>query len=316
MKYCTWFDPEEAHPSSHLAREHPEWMLYIPEKEMGLVNFGLREVQDWFLEHIQQRIDQWGIHKLKWDHNIDPQPFWAAHDDPEHRGLLQLRHVRGVYRVWEELTRRNPRLVLENCSSGGRRFDLGTFGRAHIHHGSDFNFQDDIVRTQISGVNTVMPTHRVIHTCTWGGPDFPDTYVQSRFGGILRFSQDFASWPAEALARVKRHIGVYKQVRHLLKEDFYPLFPQPRSLEEWDGWQFHDPRTQEGVVMAFRMHGPEGSRRPYLRALEPGQQYRFEDPYSGVTRLESGRALLENGLHFVLEPNSASILRYWPTDAR
>ena len=314
MKYCTWFDPEEAHPSSLLAKEHPEWLLYIEEKEMGLVNFGLREVQEWFLEVIQKRIDEWGIHKLKWDHNIDPKPYWDAHEDPEHRGLMQIKHVRGVYRVWEELTRRNPQLILENCSSGGRRFDLGTFRRAHIHHGSDFNFQDDIVRNQISGVNTVMPTHRVIHTCTWGGPDFPDTYIQSRFGGILRFSQDFASWPDHALERVKRHIAVYKSVRHLLKEDFYALFPQPRTLEDWDGWQFHDPQSGEGFVMAFRMSGPDAQRSPRWHELSPDASYVLKDPYTDEEHEQTGQHLMQQGWSFTLEPNTAGILHYRPKE--
>lgn len=311
MKYCTWFDPEEAHPSSLLAKEHPEWMLYIDSKEMGLVDFGLPEVQEWFLNMIQRRIDEWGIHKLKWDHNIDPYPYWAAHEDPEHRGLMQIKHVRGVYRVWEELTKRNPQLVLENCSSGGRRFDLGTFGRAHIHHGSDFNFQDDIVRNQVSGVNTIMPTHRVIHTCTWGGPDFPDMYVQSRFGGILRFSQDFASWPTEALERVKRHISVYKSIRHLLKEDFYALFAQPRTLDDWDGWQYHNPQTGEGVVMVFRMNG-EATRSAYLRALDPKETYRLTDPYTEKKLEYTGQHLIKDGINIGLEPNTVQILHYHP----
>ena len=146
------------------------------------------------------------MHKLKWDNNIDPAQYWRVHEGPEHRGQMQMKHIRGVYRVWDELRRLNPTLVLENCSSGGRRFDLGAFGHAHVHHGSDFNFENNIIRTQISGVNTVMPTYRVIHTCTWGGPQSPDMYFQSRFGGILRFSQDFVELAAGgAGARQEAH---------------------------------------------------------------------------------------------------------------
>ena len=312
MKFCTWVDPEEAHPSSDLAREHPEWMLYVPQLEMGLVDFGRPEVQEWFLRVLQEIIDDWGVHKLKWDHNIDPQPYWSAHESPRQRGLMQMRHVRGVWRVWEELTARNPQLLLENCSSGGRRFDLGTFGRAHIHHGSDFNFQDDIVRNQISGVNTVMPTNRVIGTCTWGAPDFPDVFPQSRFGGILRFSQDFASWPAESLARIKTHIEVYKQIREFLDDDFYPLLDQPRSLQDWDGWQFHDPGTGAGFCQVFRMRGEDDRRTGRLRALDAGRDYEITDPYTGVSTVCPGRELTERGLDWQLAPDSSAVRRYRP----
>lgn len=313
MKYCTWVDPEQAHPTSDIAREHPEWMLYVDDarREMCMVNFALREVQDHFIELIdRQIIKRWGVHKLKWDHNIDPREYWNRHDDPEHKGLLQIRHIRGVWRVWEELRRRNPQLVLENCSSGGRRFDLGTFARAHVHHGSDFNFQHDIVRSQISGLNTVMPSFCVIHTCTWGDHASPDVYYQSRFGGILRFSQDFASWPAEARERAKKHIAVYKSIRRHLKGDFYALFPQPRDLEEWDGWQFHDPSADQGFVLAFRARSPEARRSARLRGLRPQRTYTFTDPYSGEEVKALGAALMDEGFAFSVERDAARLYRY------
>ncbi len=313
MKYCTWVDPEQASPTSDMARAYPQWMLYHPspgEKNMCLVNFGLPEVQAFFIDLICGLVKKWGIHKLKWDNNIDPMAYWTHHDDPAHRGMLQLNHIRGVWRVWDEIRRLNPTLVLENCSSGGRRFDLGAFGHAHIHHGSDFNFQDDIVRNQIHGLNTVMPSYRVIHTCTWTGHDYPDTYVQTRFGGILRFSQNFADWPKEDLARTKRHITVYKSIRHLLKEDYYALFPQPRALTDWDGWQFHAPETDEGFLLVFRMHGEESSRTVYPRALAAEREYQFENPYTGEVFMKRGTDTMAEGICVELEKNSALLLHY------
>lgn len=315
MKYTTWFDAEEAHPSSQLAREHPEWMLYADEgpkfnEQMGLVNFGLPEVQDYFIDLIGRRIDEWGIHKLKWDHNIDPKWHWLKHDDPQQKGMLQLRHVRGVWRVWEELMKRHPELVLENCSSGGRRFDLGAFARAHIHHSSDFKYEDDIVRNQISGLNTIMPGYRVISTVTQRGADAPDISTMSRFGGILRFQENFAAWSNEELGRVKRHIEVYKSIRHLLNGDFYAMFPQPHTQQAWDGWQFHDPDSGEGFVTAFRMQDEESVRSPRLKGLDESTTYRLRDPYTGEERCAEGAALIEEGCSFSLEPNSAQLLHY------
>ena len=310
MKYCTWLDPEQAGAASDFAREHPQWMLYIDGEVMGMVNFGIRECQDWWIEFIGKLIEKWGIHKLKWDHNIDPRDYWRAHDDPNHRGLLQINHIRGVYRVWEEICRLHPALILENCSSGGRRFDLGTFARAHIQHGSDFNFHDDIIRNQISGCNCVMPTHRVIHTCTWGNHESPDIYVQSRFGGILRFSQDFASWPQPAIERMKKHIAVYKSVRHLLNQDFYAIFPQPRTQEVWDGWQYHDAESGEGFLMAFRMSGPDATQPIRLHGLDAAAHYELLDPYTDETQTMSGAALMNGEMSLTLEPNTAALRHY------
>ncbi len=318
MQYCTWMDAEEAHPSSKLAREHPEWMLYAYEgnrwrPDMGLVDFGRTDVQDYFIDLIGGMIEEWGIRKLKWDHNIDLKGYWDQHHDPQQRGLLQLRHVRGVWRVWEELTRRHPDLILENCSSGGRRFDLGTFARAHIHHSSDYKYEDDIVRNQISGLNTIMPSYRVISTVTQRGPDAPDSSTMTRFGGILRFQENFAAWSPAARDRVRRHIEVYKSIRHLLKGDFYALFPQPTTRAAWDGWQFHDPATGEGCLLAFRLpRSPEETRHPRLHGLSAETTYRFTDPYTGEEHRAEGASLLDAGSSFALEPNSARLLHYRP----
>lgn len=315
MQYCTWFDPEEAHPSSRIVREHPEWMIYSDRgnhynQDMALVNFGLVEVQEYFIDLIGRRIQEWGIHKLKWDHNIDPRWHWIKHDDPERRGALQLGHIRGVWRVWDELRKNHPTLILENCSSGGRRFDLGAFSHAHIHHSSDFKYEDDIVRNQISGLNTIMPSYRVISTVTQRGPDAPNISPMSRFGGILRYQEDFLSWPDEAKDRVKRHIKVYKSVRHLLDADFYALFPQPRTQREWDGWQFHNPETGEGFAMTFRMQGDEATRSPRLRGLNEGTEYVLCDPYSGSEIRASGEQLQTTGLTSTLDQNSANLWHY------
>ena len=203
-------------------------------------------------------------------------------------------------------------MVFENCSSGGRRLDLGTFARAHVHFSSDFNHDSDIVRTQYSGANTAIPTHRLISTCTQGPETSPSTYFHSRFGGVLRFSQDFASWSRPALERVRRHVEVYKSVRRYLAEDFYPLFDQPRSLRAWDGWQYHDPESGDGFLLAFRLRSDESERRPRLRGLVPAQRYRLTDPYSGEETTAQGAALLEEGLRFELEPDGSRLLRYQP----
>ncbi len=313
MRYCTWIDPEQASPISDMARRYPQWMLYHPDagaKKMCLVNFALPQVQDFFIDLICGLVRKWGVHKLKWDNNIDPQAYWSYHDDPAHRGMLEMGHIRGVWRVWDAIREKNPGLVLENCSSGGRRFDLGTFGHAHLHHGSDFNFHDDIVRNQIHGMNTVMPSYRVIHTCTWGGHDYPDTYVQTRFGGILRFSQDFASWPAQDLARTKQHIEVYKSIRHLLREDYYPLFPQPRAMTDWDGWQFHAPDSGEGFVQVFRMRGKGATVRVRLMALKPNKAYVLENPYTGDVMEILGEQLMDKGIEVETGENTAVLWHY------
>jgi hypothetical protein len=96
----------------------------------------------------------------------------------------------------------------------------------------------------------------------------------------------------------------------LLDEDFYPLAPQAHTLDAWDAWQFHDPRTDEGFVQAFRLQSAEEFRQFRLHGLTSGAPYRFRDPYTGEEVRLTGAQALEEGLGFRLPPQSSRIFLY------
>jgi hypothetical protein len=60
----------------------------------------------------------------------DPLPYWRANDAPDRQGMAEIRHVEGLYEFWNDLLRRHPGLVIDNCASGGRRIDLETISRS------------------------------------------------------------------------------------------------------------------------------------------------------------------------------------------
>ena len=110
--------------------------------------------------------------------------------------------------------------------------------------------------------------------------DYPDSAFQARFGATFGLSDNLVQWSPGHRERARKHFAIYKQVRHLLWGDFYPLFPLPSSLDAWDGWQYHDPATGEGLLVVFRLRADDGVRRVVLRGLGDLQRYIFTDPYS------------------------------------
>ena len=62
--------------------------------------------------------------------NMDPLPYWQAADAPNRQGMSEIRHIEGLYAFWDELLKRHPDLLIDNCASGGRRIDLETVGRS------------------------------------------------------------------------------------------------------------------------------------------------------------------------------------------
>jgi alpha-galactosidase len=326
MAFGLWTDIEVARAGSAVARQHPEWVLYLPNRkdvggisvpdwvdlDDGLLNFGLQQVQQWAIATYDRLIADYGIKWIFWDNNINPGPYWEANEPAHRRGWLQHNHIRGVWAVREALLQRHPDVLIENCSSGGRRIDLGMFKRAHFHVLSDQFWYPDAIRYQFSGADYFLPANRIKSIVDAPLSPLDDNLFQANFAGLLSMSEDIEGWSPEEKQRAKRHIEVYKSIRHLLKGDFYPLFPQPQSIKEWDGWQFHDPKSGEGFLLAFRVDSTHHAENLRLKRLDPVRRYVLTDPYSGKTEVMAGRALMEAGLPVKLELRGTTLRKYSP----
>jgi alpha-galactosidase len=203
-------------------------------------------------------------------------------------------------------------VIFENCSSGGRRIDLGTLARSHCSFTSDQFRDKHLIRYQFSGANTVLPGSRLLNAFCKGMESYSSYEWHANFGGMIVISEEIESWSAERKQQARQHLEAYKSVRQYLARDFHPLFPQPQSLLEWDGWQFHDPASGEGFVLLFRVQSPAAKASPRLQGLAPEQQYLFVDPYTGAERLLSGAELVGEGLSVELPVNGTCLLRYGP----
>ena len=53
--------------------------------------------------------------------------------------MTEIRHIEGLYAMWDELRQRHPGLAIDNCASGGRRIDLETTMRSFPLWRSDFS---------------------------------------------------------------------------------------------------------------------------------------------------------------------------------
>jgi alpha-galactosidase len=310
MEFGLWTDMEVAHAESEVAREHPEWVLYLDGNPNGLLNLGLHEAQDWAIATYERLIQAYGLKWIFYDNNINPRPYWDAHESAQRRGRMQHDYIRGVWRVWEEVVRRHPDVVFENCSSGGRRIDLGTLARAHCSFTSD-QFRDaHMIRYQFSGANTVLPGARILNAICKGLESYPDCAWHANFAGMICISEGVEGWSPGLKQQAARHFEVYKTIRRFLDKDYYPLFPQPQSLEAWDGWQFHDPEADEGFVLVFRVHSPDETATPALHAIRRDADYLLTDPYTGEERTMAGNGLADTGLQIALPLEGTSLLCY------
>jgi alpha-galactosidase len=243
----------------------------------------------WLTDHLSKCIGDWGIDIYRTDFNMPPLKFWQGADEPDRQGVVENHYVAGFYAMWDELRRRHPRLVFDDCASGGRRIDLEMVSRSYALSRSDSVGVKTAApawdQAQTAGLSLYVPVHATLSTC--GMPKYSNQplglyQLRSAATGGLGVSQDnFArDFPAELFRKV---IAETRQLRPLYNGDFYPLTAINVSEDAWCAWQFDRPDLGKGFAAFFRR--PKAAQATFeaaLRALDPGTEYE-------VTFLDGGR---------------------------
>ena len=318
MQFGLWFEAERAGPESLLAKEHPDWLAFVPKRKWALVDFGKPEVQEYFCRILDRYIQELDLRYIRWDCNTeDFSAYWTLRDTPDRKGISEIRHLEGLHRVEDHVRQRHPGVIFESCAGGGHRIDLATLERRHTIWISDQTMDASLVRFHLEGLNSFIPGSGQgvafaprPNTYRQPGFVFPELAWQSCFGGAFGAAGRLHEWPATMREQARKHYAVFKQLRRFLSEDYYLLLPQARTPESWSAWQFHDAQAQAGFVQAFRLRSAEPARKLVLRGLEPTSRYEFTDPYTGKRFEASGAKLVLEGLEFSLSPMTSRVLLY------
>lgn len=131
MKFGIWMEPEMVSPDSELYRAHPDYALQNPDhvptlsRNQLVLDLSRQEVRKAVYTQIHEVLSSAQIEYVKWDMNR-PLTNVESFDLPADRqGELFHRYMLGVYELQERMLSDFPHLLLENCASGGGRFDPG-----------------------------------------------------------------------------------------------------------------------------------------------------------------------------------------------
>jgi alpha-galactosidase len=320
MKFLLWFEPERALVGTPLPTEHPDWFLGERKPLANLLlDLGNPAAREWLTEFLSTFMTEQGVHLYRQDFNFDPLPYWRAADAPDRQGMAEIRHVEGLYRLWDDLLRRHPGLVIDNCASGGRRIDLETISRSIPLWRSDWQcgWTNDPTpgQTHAMGLSYWVP---LSGTGVLGGSRRAgDTY---NFRSSLSAAIQFAIYPYESFPIRddypwdwhQRMLADYRRARPLFYGDYYPLTPCNPAYDTWAVFQMHRPDLGEGLVIAFRREqSPFVSADFRLQALEVGANFELVDADSGRTWRQAGKDLLEHGLRLTMEKAPESRLVFY-----
>jgi len=278
MQYGTWFEPEWAHLDSQLYRAHPDWFWATPASspyqqpgnafapEFHLMNFGLRAVQQWWVDRIRRAYDEWGVRWIRWDFNQMPRPNWD-HGVPDGQlGWRQIEHVTGLYRTLDAILAACPELFLEQCAGGGHRIDLGTVRRGHSFWMNDHTSHTDIVRALQHGLNTVLPGNYANTNLCQCRHDFTEYDFLSHSAGGFGYSGRLWEAPRTDFERYRAAVERFKSLRPLLLGDYHRPTGQPRRADQYARVEFAD----AGQTLVFEFNPPGHPREAWGRGAESG----------------------------------------------
>jgi alpha-galactosidase len=268
-------------------------------------------------DFISTKIDEFGLDCFRNDANIAPLEFWRAADTPDRQGMTEIRWVEGFYAFWDELRRRHPNLIIDDCASGGRRIDLETISRSTALSRTDFVGHSQADQCHTHGLLQWVP----LNTTIAGNFSTHNEYkMRSGMTAGLCYSlfsagdvpQPKANYKDFPFAEVKKSVEQYRSLQKYYYGDFYPLTDYTQADDAWMAYQLDLPDEGEGMVVVIKRPLSNYSQAALrLQALLPGAAYEITNLDSGEARTSTGGDLKGKGLQVALgESPDSAVFRY------
>lgn len=268
-----WIEPERAGKDTDLPHQHPSWFLKSSKDEYNLLfNYGNKDALEYMCNLLSEHIEALGLSCYRQDFNFDPTPMFLENDEENRVGITEIKHILGMYELWDRLLKKHPHLIIDNCSSGGRRADIETLRRSNLFFRSDyqclFNENPLVLQCHNAGAQNYLP----YNGCT--SKTKRDTYaIRSSYSsswGTACYNAVFQEMNEDDFIWLKKTVDEYRSIRQYFSCDFYNHGSKEFDESSWAIWQYHDNETQSGIVMAFRRcEAPFNSVKIDLKGTEP-----------------------------------------------
>ena len=282
MQFGLWFEPEMVNPDSDLFRAHPEYAVQIPGRKPALGRNQLvldlcnPKVRDYIVESVRGILTAANITYVKWDMNRHMSDMYSPCLTSQ--GEYFHKYIIGLYDILHRIFSDQPHILLESCSSGGNRFDLGMLCYSPQIWASDDT--DPVERLEIQkGLSYLYPLSAMgAHVSSAPHQQtLRATPLSSRFNtasfGCLGYELDLKYLSRLEKNEVKDQIAFYKEHRRTLQFGrFYRHDPYKNNKVHW---QTVAADQGESVAGFFQTQSAAGEGFDFLplTGLDGGSKY-------------------------------------------
>ncbi|WP_289220278.1 alpha-galactosidase [Ileibacterium valens] len=302
MQFGLWIEPEMVSEDSDLYRNHPDWVIQMPNRSpirnryQLVLDFSNPEVVDYIFEKISAILRAHDISYVKWDMNRSLSDLYTKTLPADRQKEMAHRYVLGVYDLANRLTEEFPEILFEACSGGGGRFDAGMLyympqiwtsddtdakERTKIQFGTSFFYPVSSMGAHVSAV----PNHQT------GRITSLQTRATAAMAGTFGYELDPTSFDQEEKDLIKEQIAHFHDIQNTILNGEYDRLSHPYK-DSYSAWQFNDGKRV--IVHGIRYEKrPNSLRQPIeLRNLNEDQMYK--ETKSGM--VFSGKALMNGGI--------------------
>ena len=303
LKTVLWFCTETVRPGTWLEKNHPEWL--IPQYQYNnrsLLNLAIPEAYNWVVEHTNKCIDEFGVDVYRHDNEIGALPLWRGQDAENRRGITEIKYVTNFLSLYDEILRRNPGVLIDNCCAGGRRNDLATLRRSVPLWRSDLWDVPTPMQSMTYGMAMWIPyfghMSRRFDTYTFRSNMYPS--------GVMDFNILNKDMNYELFRKLLNEL---RMVSDNFLGDYYPLLPYSLDETVWMAWQFDRPEVGQGIVQVFRRPGSDVfGRNIKLKGLNPNANYTLKNMDHKDSWTATGKELIEKGINLSINQKPAAIV--------
>lgn len=284
LRFGLWFEPESVNIDSVLFQSHPEYAVKLPNREPSfgrnqlLLDLTNPSVREYIVKNVSRILDRADISYVKWDMNRHMSDMFSENCAS---GEFYHRYILGLYEVLEQIFRPRPHILLESCSSGGNRFDLGMLCYSPQIWASDDT--DPIERLRIQkGLSYFYPISTMgahvsqsPHQQTLRATPLSTRFNVAAFGAF-GYELDLDELSAVEKKQVKKQIAFYKRYRRTFQfGDFYRYDAEDGNKETFLSVS-HD--KSKGVLAFIQTLARAGESNDVLsiKGLDKSRTYKLD----------------------------------------